>query len=1154
MAQAVKRYFGLQGSSKAWLIADLARAARKVAVICKDAKSAEALEADLRFFLGNDSILTFPDRDLLPFEPLSPQGFISGERNETLYRVGTDNTFVCLAAIDVLANRLISPRSLHSSSFILKEGLEISRDELKKKLDQLGYNEVSLVEETGEYAARGSVVDLFSTQIPLPARVQFAGNSVESIRTFDAESQRTIDGISELRILPVREWDFEGVDLHLMIGRIKARARELEIPPREAARIIRQIRLGTPFPGIELLQPLAGGLDASFFDYLPAGTTLVFDDDLGIKNNLDAFLELVEEREGRFASEHYIIPRKEELYFSADELFNRTKSFPAQFIDQVSIFDGREGAASESIQFTTLSNTELSASLKTKVGTGSALQPLMETVSKWRKMRFDIAFVVGSPVRAERLRRYLLDADLDAEIRQDTGSDWMGAARRSPVVILQGHLTDGFRLPDRRICFISENEIFAERSYRQKRRAKLSLKKLLSSISNLQEEDYVVHIDYGIGIYRGLRQLTVDDAVGDFIQIDYADSRLYLPVQNIGRVQKFVAQEGQIPSLDRLGSPQRWIKTKQKVRESVASLAGDLIKLYAARSVAKGWHYDVIGAEDERFADYFPYDETPDQLKAIEETLSDLASVKIMDRLVCGDVGFGKTEVALRSAFKCVEHARQVAVLVPTTILAEQHLRTFQLRFRDYPVNVGALSRFYDSKTNKGSLEKVASGDIDIIIGTHKLLQRNVQFKDLGLVIIDEEHRFGVAQKERLKQLRKNVDVLTLTATPIPRTLHMSLLGIRDISIISTPPVDRRAIRTYIAAYDENLIRDSVLRELQRGGQCFFVHNRVQSIDLTTAELAKLVPEARFRYAHGQMSEHQLEPIILAFLKGEFDVLVCTTIIESGIDMPNVNTIIIDRADMYGLAQLYQLRGRVGRSDRQAYAYFLIPEAKKLGLEAQKRLKALQSLDDLGLGFNLAIRDLEIRGAGNLLGREQSGSVLSVGYELYSRILKEAVLNLKGEELSLEESVDPEVKISASAYIPEPFIPDITERLVLYQRLASLSYPDEAYEMAQEIEDRFGPLPAEVENFMELMRYRALLRGAGILRAEQGPEKITLYFSPRANVDASRILELVQKQPEDFKFGKNLAFSFKFPSGDRVDLPRLFNETEDLLRRISTAK
>lgn len=1145
-----KRHFGLNTSSRAWFIAHESSIKERLLVICKDKKSAESLEADLRFFLGTEIVFSFPDWDILPFEALSPQAFVSADRIDALHRLLNQGHFVCISSIDALAQKILNPTFIENSKFLVHKNAFIERDSLHTRLQKLGYCEVSLVEETGEYTVRGSVIDVFACGYPHPVRIHFASGIVETLRTFDPDNQRTIQEIDSLLLLPVKEYFFEASPFHEMLNCIKARAKDLEIPPREVARIIRMLRSGTPFPGIELFQPFCGALDSSVFDFLPSDTQVIIDDEIGIKNSIDAFHELLEEREARFASEHYLIAPKEQLYFSPGELFAKIEARSCEYIDQVNIFDGNEDKILDAVHHITLSNTELSTALKTRVGTGNALLPLLETINKWRNDRFDIAFVVGSPIRAERLRRYLWDLDLDAEISNQSGIEWINSSRRYPLIILPGYLNDGFRLPEQKLCFISENEIFVERSYRQKKRAKTSLKKLLSAIANLQDGDYVVHIDYGIGVYKGLKQISVDDIIGDFLQIDYADSRLYLPVQNISRIQKFVAQEGQVPSLDRLGATHRWNKTKQKVKTAVASLAGDLIKLYAVRSAGKGWHFDIIGAEDDRFADNFPYDETPDQLKAIEETLSDMASDKIMDRLVCGDVGFGKTEVALRAAFKCAQHAKQTALLVPTTILAEQHVRTFQARFLDYPIKVAVLSRFYDSKTNKETLERISSGDVDIIIGTHKLLQRDVQFKDLGLLIIDEEHRFGVAQKERLKQFRKNVDVLTLTATPIPRTLHMSLLGIRDISIISTPPIDRRAIRTYIASYDENLVRDAILREIHRGGQCFFVHNRIGTIDVTTAELARLVPEARFCYAHGQMSEGQLEPIVLKFLQGDFDVLVCTTIIESGIDMPNCNTMIIDRADMYGLAQLYQLRGRVGRSDRQAYAYFLIPELRKLGLEAQKRLKALQSLDDLGLGFNLAIRDLEIRGAGNLLGREQSGSVLSVGYELYSRILKEAILNLKGEELSLEESVDPEVKVSSSAYLPDAYIPDISERLVLYQRLASLSYPDESYEMAKEIEDRFGPLPEEVENLVDLMRYRTLLRKFGILRAEQSLKKVTLYFSSRAPVDAEKILSLVKEAPDNFKFGKNLALTMSFDSEADKVLPRLFKETESLLNII----
>ncbi|MCB0311499.1 MAG: DEAD/DEAH box helicase, partial [Bdellovibrionales bacterium] len=580
-----------------------------------------------------------------------------------------------------------------------------------------------------------------------------------------------------------------------------------------------------------------------------------------------------------------------------------------------------------------------------------------------------------------------------------------------------------------------------------------------------------------------------------------------------------------------------------------ATLAGDLIKLYAARSIAQGWRFEPFGAEDERFADSFAFDETADQLKAIEETMQDMASERPMDRLICGDVGFGKTEVAIRAAFKCLQHARQVAVLAPTTLLVEQHCETFTKRLSGYPYRVAALSRLRSSAEKKAILDDLAQGKIDVIVGTHRLLQRDVRFQDLGLFIVDEEHRFGVKQKEKLKQAKRSVDVLSLTATPIPRTLHMSLLGIRDISVISTPPQDRRVIRTYLANHDQALIRDAILREIKRAGQIFYLHNRIDDIELVCSELTKLVPEARFSFAHGQMNEKQLEKIMLAYLRKEFDVLVSTTIIESGLDIPNANTMIIDRADRFGLAQLYQLRGRVGRSERQAYAYLLIPEARKLGAEAQQRLKALQALDDLGLGFNLAIRDLEIRGAGNLLGKEQSGNVLLVGFELYTRILKETVLNLKGE-LDLIESLDPEVKISINAFIPEFYIPDVQERLLLYQRLAAARSADEINELYFEIEDRFGPVPQEVANLAELMRIRALCRQAGIEKAEFRPNKASFAFTPQAPIKRETLVKFLKESPQSFRLSSAGLLTVSIEEDISKDPAALYNWTSHLLGRV----
>jgi transcription-repair coupling factor (superfamily II helicase) len=678
-------------------------------------------------------------------------------------------------------------------------------------------------------------------------------------------------------------------------------------------------------------------------------------------------------------------------------------------------------------------------------------------------------------------------------------------------------------------------------------KAHRSLKRYLAALAKLQENDFIVHIDYGIGCYRGLKHLIVEGTGHDFLQLEYAgDSTLYLPVENIGRIQKFVAEEGKVPKLDKLGST-RWARAKAKVKHSLVTLAGDLIKLYAARQEGKGWRFEPYGAEDERFADGFGYTETIDQQAAITETLQDMAIERPMDRLICGDAGYGKTEVALRASFKCAQHARQVAILVPTTLLVEQHYKVFAERFLGYPVRVGAISRLHTSEANKATLAALASGEIDIIIGTHALLQPRVHFRDLGLVIIDEEHRFGVKHKERLKQIRKNVDVLTLTATPIPRTLHMALLGIRDISIITTPPTDRRSVRTYVAPHSENLIRDAILRELQRGGQCFYLHNKVANIATVTHQLRQLVPEARFVFGHGQMNERELERVMLQFIDKKADVLVSTTIIESGIDIPNANTIIVNRADQFGLAQLYQIRGRVGRSDRQAYAYLLVPEAAKLGSQAQQRLIVLQTLDELGAGFTLATRDLEIRGAGNLLGKDQSGFVQTVGLDLYNRILKEAILNLRGEELDIAEITDPELKLGIDAYIPETYIPDVTERLILYQRLSNLRDSLETDDLVAEIEDRFGHATEEVYNLIELMRLRALLRQHGIVQAELGVHRILFTFSAARPVPLDKIRAACKRKPKEFRISSNNTVSCAVRYESHEDPKLLYREVRGIL-------
>jgi transcription-repair coupling factor (superfamily II helicase) len=1149
------RYVGLHGAAHAWALSRLACEHPQLFVICKDRNSAEDLVSDLEFFIRDRDLLLYPQWDNLPFEPVSPQALVTAQRLHVLHRLGQRTPYIIVSSIDAAMQRVLSAQLLLSQSFSFTSQDELRHPDFLIKLQACGFLEASLVEDIGEMAVRGNVIDFFPAGATHPIRVEFTDHGISRISTFDTDSQRSLESKQEVFVSPVREYASpqailqSGLTTERCIKKIKLRGKELEIPPRDIARAMHAFKSGLDFPALELLHTIALDPLESVLSFVPESVPLVLKNEIEINQSSDTFWELVCDRENRLRHEQLFFPKKEALYLSPAELGTEIKTRRRHFIDQLQVLGGEDDDA-EVISVRTLSHGTLKIKTQGKVGTGQALQPVRQLVRKLREDGYSIAFIVGATSRAERLHGILQNVSLDAPVLPHlSATEWMSSSQRQPVVILQGHISAGFQLPSEKIAFIAENEIFTERSYRKGIRKKTSLKRLMSTLAQLQDGDFVVHVDYGIALYKGLKHIVVEGNEGDFLHLEYADSRLYVPVQSIAKVQKFSAAEGQKPVLDKL-STSTWLKTKQKVRESVITLAGDLIKLYAARSISSGWRFEPQGAEDDRFADGFPFDETADQLKSINEVLADMASDKPMDRLVCGDVGFGKTEVAIRAAFKCTQHARQVAVLVPTTILVEQHRANFANRFLGYPVKVAALSRFYSAAENKATLASVAEGNTDIVIGTHRLLSQDVQFKDLGLVIIDEEHRFGVKQKEKLKQLKKQVDVLTLTATPIPRTLHMGLLGIRDISIISTPPSDRRVVRTYVAEQSNALVRDTIMRELQRGGQCFVVRNRIEGIELYTQEMRELVPEARFEFAHGQMHENQLEEIMQRFLRHEVDVLVSTTIVESGLDIPNANTIIIDRADTFGLAQLYQLRGRVGRSTRQAYAYLMIPHTRKLAADAQKRLKVLQSLDDLGLGFNLAVRDLEIRGAGNLLGKEQSGSVVAVGFELYSKILKEAVLNLKGEELSLEESLEPEVKLGTDAFIPDTYIPDVSERLLLYQRLASLLSDDETHELRHEIEDRFGPMPGEVESLIELMRLRSFLRRVGVYKTELVGSKLVLSLSPRAKLDAEKIIQLVQNEPGQFKFSKNLTLTVQLDSDMAQKRERVIGFIERLLNKL----
>jgi len=1136
---------GLFGVAKSLQIAHLHQQYPQLVVVVPSLKEGEKLHLDLQFLLRPELIFLYPAWDTLPFEHVSPELELTARRILSVYECQRRETWVLIVPVDALMQKVVPYSTLLLYSFSVARGQKVNRDVLLQHLDLCGFQQRARVETLGSFAVRGEVIDYFPSTQTQPLRLEFFDDEIEHIKLFDPTSQRSILEIEHTHFLPLSEKITLNSSPELpgkVIEHVLKRARELHVPTHQTHDLIRQINDGVNFPGLESFQSLLVDSLLSADTWIPRDATWIIDDHGACRESLDRNSELIEERTSRFTEERTFHVQASSLYLSnadAIKLLDRGAIHLNSF---------KESSIKRKAHLSILPNTELTAtthSLKGAKGYSHVINYIKSRLEKHDK----IAIVLGSQARASQMQDILLKSKLHAEIFWGTFSEWSTQKAKSNISLLIGNISSGFKWRDKGVTVIAEEEIFFVRSSRTASAKPISTRKKSATLNQLSLGDFIVHLDYGIGRYHGLTHKTLDGVEGDFLEIEYADSNLLLPMQMIGKVQKYSTPTDETPRLDRLSS-NRWIKTKEKVRETVAALAGDLIKLYAKRSITPGWRFEPWGAEDERFAESFPYNETTDQQKAIEETLNDMASNNPMDRLICGDVGFGKTEVAIRAAFKCVQHARQVALLTPTTLLCEQHANSIRERFRGYPVEVGVLSRFNTDKQNKETLKNLKNGTLDIVIGTHRLLSSDVLFKDLGLLIIDEEQRFGVKQKEQLKTIKNQVDVLTLTATPIPRTLHMSLIGIRDVSIIATPPARRHAIKTYIARSDEATIRDAILREIQRDGQIFYLHNRVSTIEIVTAQLKKIVPEALIRFAHGQMKEHQLEDIMQCFIRQEFQVLVSTTIIESGIDIPSANTIIISDAPRYGLAQLYQLRGRVGRGTRQAYAYLLTPPSATLSNDVKERLGIFASLDELGLGFELAMRDLEIRGSGNLLGKEQSGNVASVGFDLYTRILKEALDNLKGESLSATPEIHPEVNIGVVAYIPNYYVPDISERLLLYQRLADLSDEQEVKEITEEIKDRFGPPPLEVRDLIGVMRIRSMLRKLGVLKLERNKQLgFNLTLSVDAPFDLGKIILQVKK---GVKFSKNLVLSTsnQWEPEQSIKLDLLFDQIEGLLEEI----
>jgi transcription-repair coupling factor (superfamily II helicase) len=896
-----------------------------------------------------------------------------------------------------------------------------------------------------------------------------------------------------------------GEHLETFAARLKERCDHLGIPRPQREAVLEEVREGLIAPGRAFLLPLTyAGLD-TFFDYAASGRWVVLDPP-AVEQEADHFATEIRAGEARAAAKGDPYVAAADLYLQPSELLPKLEPRRIDF-SSLQVFHLHEGRTLYRVNAE--GNGDLHGQLRQ---TGDGLAALAERLGRWQQDGWRVLLACHQRGQAERLADLLAPHGLRPPLVSGAIPEKLTAGQ---LLLVLADLSAGFRLPDEKLAVITEEEIFGQR-VRRRGATEARAKALLSSLAALREGDYVVHADHGIARYCGLQHLRMGAVEGDFLHLEYAgEDRLYVPIDRIDKVQKYVGGEGHVPRLDRMGGG-AWEKAKIKARAAIEELARELLKIYARRQMNQGFVYSPPDHLFREFEAAFPYEETADQLAAINDVLRDMAGERPMDRLICGDVGYGKTEVAIRAAYKAVLDGKQAAVLVPTTILARQHWETFRQRFAEAPVKVDMVSRFRTPAEQKQILGRTAEGQVDILIGTHRLLQQDVKFKDLGLIIIDEEQRFGVSHKEKLKKLRAEVDVLTLTATPIPRTLHMSMMGMRDLSVIDTPPVDRLAIRTYVTRFDDELIREAILRELRRGGQVFFVHNRVQSIGAMGEFLQKLVPEAKIAVGHGQMAEKELEEVMVGFIEGRSNVLVASTIIENGLDIPRANTIIINRADCFGLSQLYQLRGRVGRSDRRAYAYLLIPGEGTLTREARERLRVLQELTELGAGFRVASHDLELRGAGDLLGANQSGPVAAIGFEMYTELLEETIQELKG--MAREEKIDPEIRLGLSAFLPEKYVPDPNQRLVFYKKMVAAEEEEELYLLADELRDRYGEIPAPAALLLEMMKVRVLLKRLKVEQAEYDGRLLTLAFHSGTPVTPEKILQLLEDPAGRYRF------------------------------------
>jgi transcription-repair coupling factor (superfamily II helicase) len=1108
--QAHQRWHQLYGAARSLALAEAIEAdSRPYLVIARDARELDQLRAELGFFLGPENakahpIHVLPDWEVLPYDVFSPHPDIISERLLALAEMPRRKSAVILAAADTLGQRLAPRGYVEGRSFNFSVGDRLQIEPLRARLVESGYASVSQVTAPGEFALRGSLFDVFPMGTSTPLRVDLFDDEVEAIREFDPETQRSGESLKNVRLLPGRELPLDAESVKAF--RLRYRKR-FEGDPTKSV-IYRGVSDGLAPPGIEFYLPLFFDDTDTLLDYLPADTVVCAGVDLPavVERAAASVAERFEER--RHDTERPVLS-PEELFLPPGELQARLASFTRVDVDSFKI-DEELGAGGHN--FATSAPREWRVDLRTE----RPLAPLEDFLDSFPGRVLLAADSAGRrEVLLEMLRGHGLKPRVVAGWHEFVDGD-------APFAISIAPEMAGLHVTSPPIAVLGEAQLFGQRARqeRRRRRAQSDPQAILRDLTTLGPGSPVVHEDYGVGRYIGLQVMQLAGQDGEFVVLEYAGGdKLYVPVQQLHLVSRYSGAAPESAPLHKLGTDQ-WAKARKRAADKIRDVAAELLDLYAQRQAKKGPALATKELDYQAFASSFPFEETADQAEAIRQVLQDLSSEKPMDRVVCGDVGFGKTEVAMRAAFVAAQSGKQVVVLVPTTLLAEQHTNNFRDRFADWPVRVESLSRFRSGKETNAVLEGVEKGTVDIVIATQKLLHANVRFKDLGLIIVDEEHRFGVRDKEKLKTLRAEVHVLTLTATPIPRTLNMALGGLRDLSLITTPPAERLAIKTFVTEWHAPTLREAALREFRRGGQVYFVHNVVETIEKTAQELAKLIPEAQVRVGHGQMRERDLEQLMVDFYHRRFNLLVCTTIIESGIDVPTANTIMIDRADRLGLAQLHQLRGRVGRSHHRAYAYLLTPNRKALSLDAVKRLEAIESLEDLGAGFVLATHDLEIRGAGELLGESQSGELTEIGLTMYLDMLEQAVKALKeGKEPVLDRplAATAEVELRLPALLPESFVADVPMRLALYKRLAAA--PDNAAvdELTEEIVDRFGPLPPPATNLLRVTRLKLAARQIGIRRLDLGPQGGYALFEESNKVDPRAVIRLVQHPDRDYR-------------------------------------